>query len=248
MQIIDTHVHYGKISSFNMPLKDILILMKSKQVDAAIISSIENAEIYEGSVCNDSITNNTRLLDEIKDYNRLYMQYWIKPKTECMNDGIAYFIESNRKKVVGLKIHPFLSGMCITDDRMRPYLDFAKQINLPVSVHTAKGYDCECRYLASVCEKYPEVDFIAVHMDLGTDHKEAVQLINSVPNLYGDISWIRYEDYLDLGISPDKVMFGSDIPINMDTAYDFYEGYFINKNREKELMMRNALKLFPSLK
>ncbi|MFA7672955.1 MAG: amidohydrolase family protein [Clostridia bacterium] len=248
MKIIDTHVHYGKISSFNMPLEDILVLIKSRNIDAAVISSIENAEIYEGSLCNDSITNNACLLDEIKDDDRLYMQYWIKPNTERMNDGIAYFIENNRNKIIGLKIHPFLSGMCITDDRIRPYLDYAKQIRLPVSVHTAKGYGCECRYLASVCEKYPKVDFIAVHMDLGTDHKEAVELINGIPNLYGDVSWIKYSDYLDLGVSPGKVMFGSDIPINMDTAYDFYEGYFINKNREKGLMMGNALKLFPSLK
>jgi hypothetical protein len=247
MQIIDTHVHYGKIDKFNMPLKDILVLIKSRGISAAVISSIENAEIFEEAVCNDSITNNARLLNEIKDDSRLFMQYWIKPKTERMNNGIACFIENNRKKVIGLKIHPFFSGMCITDDRIRPYLDYARQMRLPVSVHTAKGYTCECRYLAMVCKQYPEVDFIAVHMDLGTDHKEAVELVNGIPNLYGDVSWIKYDDYRNLGVSPGKVVFGSDIPINMDTAYNFYEGYFTNKNNEKELMMGNALKLFPSL-
>lgn len=244
MQIIDTHVHYGKTDKINMTLEDICFLVKQRKIDVAIISSIENIENFKAFIFKDGLKRNTCLLDAIKDVEGLYMQYWIRPKTECMNNRIASFIENNRDKVLGLKIHPFLSKLCITDKRIKPYLDYAQQNLLPVSVHTAKGYECETRYLAKVCEDYPLVNFIAVHMDLGTDHKEAVSLVNKIPNLYGDVSWITYQDYLNLGVSKSKVLFGSDIPINMETAYDFYNDYFVHENEEEKLMHENALKLF----
>ncbi|HOD93320.1 MAG TPA: amidohydrolase family protein [Clostridia bacterium] len=244
MQIIDTHVHYGSIGSFDMKLEDVFNLMRKKEVNSAIISSIENAELYAKDSQKNSIDINKNLLDKIKDKNNLYMQYWIRPRFENMDDEIERFIQCNLDKIRGLKIHPFTSSMCINDKRIIPYLEFANKSKLTVSVHTAKGYECECRYLANICSEFPSANFIAVHMDLGTDHKEAVHYVNKIPNLYGDVSWIPYKEYKELDINEDKVIFGSDIPINMNTAYDFYDDYFINKKNETKLFYINIYKLF----
>lgn len=244
MQLIDTHVHYGNIGTFDMKLEDVCFLMAKNNVDVAIISSIENAEAYSKNEESKSIEINKKLLYKLRYTNNLFMQYWIRPKFEYMTNDIAYFIEDNIKKIVGLKIHPFLSSMCVTDDKIKPYLDFADKNRMTVAVHTAKGYDCECRYLADVSIRYPNANFIAVHMDLATDHKEAVNYVNSIPNLYGDVSWIQYNEYLNLGVNEDKVIFGSDIPINMETAYDFYKEYFNNKDKHIKLFQENAEILF----
>lgn len=244
MQIIDTHVHYGSINTFSMSLEDVCSLMKKKEVDVAVISSIENAELYDEHFENSSIEANSKLLREIRSFSNLYMQYWIRPKFEEMNEDIALFITSNRDKILGLKIHPFTSSMCINDNKIKPYLEFADKNRLTVSVHTATGYACECRYLAEICGYYPGADFIAVHMDLMTDHKEAVQFINDIPNLYGDVSWITYNDYKKLGINEEKIVFGSDIPINMDTAYEFYDDYFFHREKEAKLLYDNAKRIF----
>lgn len=80
-------------------------------------------------------------------------------------------------------------------------------------------------------------------MDLGTDHAEAVKFVNSLPNLYGDVSWIPYEEYKKLGVLPDKVLFGSDIPINVKTGYAFYDSYFKHAEGEELLMYKNAKKV-----
>ena len=248
MKIIDSHVHCGKIASFDMPMQTIDGMMAERGVASAIISNIENAETTGDKrfkpLPAHSTEINARLLEQIAGRQGLFMQYWIRPALEEMSGRTARFIEGNRAKIVGLKIHPFMSAMRVDDVRMRPYLEYAQEQGLPVAVHTAAGYGCECRYLADVCARYPKANFVAVHMDLGTDHAEAVGFVNSLPNLYGDVSWIPYAEYKKLGVDPEKVLFGSDIPINMQTGYDFYGGYFKNAEREELLMHRNAEKLF----
>lgn len=248
MNIIDSHVHYGEIASFSMPMRTIDEMMAERSVAVAIISNIENAETTgeKGFVplSEHSTQLNARLLEKIADRSGLYMQYWIRPAIEDMSGEIARFIENNAQKVVGLKIHPFMSAMRVDDERMRPYLEYAQERGLPVAVHTAAGYGCECRYLAEVCARFPKTNFIAVHMDLGTDHAEAVKFVNSLPNLYGDVSWIPYEEYKKLGVLPDKALFGSDIPINIQTGYAFYDSYFKHAEGEELLMYKNAEKVF----
>ena len=247
MKIIDSHVHCGKIASFDMSMQTIDEMMAERGVASAIISNIENAETTGKNdfvpLSAHSTELNARLLEKIVDRQGLYMQYWIRPGIEDMSGRIARFIESS-DKIVGLKIHPFMSAMRVDDARICPYLEFAQERELPVAVHTAAGYGCECRYLAEVCKRFPKTNFIAVHMDLGTDHAEAVGLINSLPNLYGDVSWISYQEYKKLGVASDKVLFGSDIPINLQTGYDFYGSYFENVEGEELLMHTNAEKLF----
>lgn len=247
MKIIDSHVHCGKIASFDMPVQTVDKMMAECGIASAIISNIENVETTGDKnfvpISMHSTELNARLLEKIVDRKELYMQYWIRPGIEEMSGKIARFIE-NSDKIVGLKIHPFTSAMRIDDERIRPYLEFAQERGLPVAVHTAAGHGCECTYLAKVCKLFPKTNFIAVHMDLGTDHTKAVGFINSLSNLYGDISWISYEEYKKLGVAPDKVLFGSDIPINLQTGYKFYDGYFKNAEKEELLMHLNAEKVF----
>lgn len=244
MQIIDTHVHCGSIGTFDLKLEDVLRLMQNNCVDIAVISGIDNAELYDEYFERHSLDANTKLLEKIRGYDNLYMQYWIRPKFENMTEEIASFILNNRDKICGLKIHPFTSSMCINDNRIKPYLEFSDKNKLTVSVHTATGYNCECRYLAELCGNYPNADFVAVHMDLMTDHTEAVKYVNEIPNLYGDVSWITYSDYKNLEVDEEKIVFGSDIPINMETEYQFYKEYFINKEKEVKLLYNNAKRIF----
>lgn len=236
-----------------MPLERTIPLLAERGVGRGIFSNIDNAECLDGGEgkrepllqgAEDSVALNLRLLEELRPYGNLYMLYWIRPAEERMSGRIAGLIERNRDKILGLKVHPFLSGMGIDDPRIADYLRFADKARLPVAVHTAGGGGCECRRLAKFCRMFPGASFIAVHMDLGTDHREAAGLVSSIANLYGDVSWIPYNEYVRLGARPDKVLFGSDIPINPKVGYEFYEGYFQNARKEERLLWANAERLF----
>lgn len=83
MKIIDSHVHYGEIASFSMPMRTIDEMMAERSVAVAIISNIENAETTGDKdfipFSEHSTKLNARLLEKIEDRPEMYMQYWIRP-------------------------------------------------------------------------------------------------------------------------------------------------------------------------
>ena len=99
-----------------------------------------------------------------------------------------------------------------------------------------------------------------VHMGLGTDNSEAIELVSRLPNLYGDTTWVSPESTYRLiktaGIG--KVLFGSDNPIDGKDTYlhnrtgdrSLYQIYFnefktmITSEEYDRLMYKNAAELF----
>ena len=246
---IDSHLHYGCIANLNMPFSSILNHMESRGVTHGILSSVENGEYFgENFVYLSSkgqLESNQELLNLITPYDNLLMQFWIKPLTENLTNEIGDFIVNNPKKITAMKIHPFMSRMPVTDKRMIAYIDFADSIGLPIVVHTAIGYECECKYLFEIAKKFPKTKFLAVHMDLGSDHREAAKLIARCNNLYGDTTWVSYHDFLNIKDKiGHKILFGSDVPINPETGYQFYEKYFNNKHQLSDIFERNINEFF----
>ena len=43
-------------------------------------------------------------------------------------------------------------------------------------------------HLYNAAKAHPNVDFVMVHMDLGTDNSQTLDLLGRLPNLYGDTS------------------------------------------------------------
>ena len=82
-----------------------------------------------------------------------------------------------------------------------------------------------------MAKKYPGTKFVMVHMGLGTDNNEAIELISKLPNLYGDTTWVPVHSTLKFinTVGIDKILFGSDNPI------DGPDTYFCNRNGERSL-------------
>ncbi len=104
----------------------------------------------------------------------------------------------------------------------------------------------------SLLKKYPAINFVMVHMGLGTDNKKAIDYIAQLDNLYGDTSWVSLESTLRAveKCGSHKILFGTDSPID---GIDTYEKYLelIEGLRKKlptkdfeNLMFHNAIKLF----
>ena len=107
---------------------------------------------------------------------------------------------------------------------------------------------------------FPRVDFVMVHMGLGTDNNEAIDLISKLPNLYGDTTWVPVESTLKLikNAGIEKIFFGSDNPIDGKDTYfcnregcrSLYQQYFyelkdlISPQDYNKLMYENAASVF----
>jgi predicted TIM-barrel fold metal-dependent hydrolase len=118
-------------------------------------------------------------------------------------------------------------------------------------VHTAKDNLSNPEQLLTLAKEYPTVSFIMVHMGLCSDNELAIGCLTQAENLYGDTTWVPW-DKVDKAIricGSEKMMFGSDAPIDGNRSYAFYET-LLEAYRMKHtpamdnLMYKNAQRIF----
>lgn len=254
--IIDSHLHQGTRGIFDLPCELVLEQMDRYGIDRGIVSSVECAEYQPDRdevfpEPDTQLQTNHRLLELVKSSGgRLVQSFWCKPATESAQ-GVLEFCRENREYVRGLKFHPFYSRLPLEDTRYRPYLEIARILSLPVSVHTAPDNRSTPRQLLRLAREYPQVQFIMVHMELGTDHEDAINCVSRADNLYGDTTWVT-ADKVNRAMQicgSEKILFGSDAPIDADHNYPFYSQLLSSYRREPDgswadVMYRNAQRLF----
>ena len=257
--IIDSHLHFGSMGDFKMPAKVLIKSMKKYKIDFGIVSNIEAIsydnqqnlipEAYHYS----QLEANQKTLDLVKKYpNKLKGQFWIKPHQEGFKQEVAQFMLKNKDYFVGLKIHPFHSKLKITDKKYEKYLDFAQANNFSVAVHTAKDEVSQPYHLAEVAKKYPEIDFIMVHLGLGTNNKAAIEYVAEIDNLYGDTTWVDFTKVKEAvrKCGSQKILFGSDNPIDGLDTYKSYTKFLQEGQRHftqqeyTNIFSANAKKIF----
>lgn len=169
-------------------------------------------------------------------------------------------IADNRDIIYGLKLHPFHSRTAPDDETLESVYEIAAEYNLPVVSHTGGCAEADSLRLYNAAKKHPEINFVMVHMDLGTDNSQAIELLGKLPNLYGDTTWVPVESTLKAinKWGSEKILFGSDNPIDGKDTYlndkfgnrSLYQQYFnefkamVSKEDYDNIMYRNAKKLF----
>ena len=95
-------------------------------------------------------------------------------------------IADNRDIILALKVHPTLSNLSFTDEKMHPYLKLAEKYNLPVMVHTADDEVANPMRVYEMACRYPKLKFIMAHMgSFGNDHDVDALLLSKHKNVYG---------------------------------------------------------------
>lgn len=135
-----------------------------------------------------------------------------------------------------------------------------EKYHLPMVSHTGGCEEASPKYVYNMAKKYPGVNFIMAHMGLGTDNKEAVDLMAKADNLYADTTWVPVSTTVEVirRYGSKRVMFGSDSPIDGVDTYDcnkngepsLYREYFngiekiIGHRAYEDLMYKNAIRIF----
>lgn len=260
VMIIDTHTHIGNIFNFSVSKQDLLNSMNRYHIRYSLVSSLEGAEYGHNQVQVPpaEIRSQIKINQDVIDFAHIYPDrigalLWVMPHTGGATREFERLIQENRDVVFGLKFHPYHNKMNFDSPATEEYLALARKFRLPVVTHTADGESSPAR-VAVMAQKYPDLSFLMVHMGLGSDNEESIELISRYPNLYGDTTWVRPENALKMmercGI--DKLMFGTDSPIDgIDTyANPIYQTYLhdwesrIGKENYDKLVMKNAIRFF----
>lgn len=265
--IVDIHVHIGSADGFNLSAEDVLYSMETYKIDYAIVSSIEAVEYYPDLT---EIPTNLQksqlecLNDCIKfarsNPSKIGAAFWFKPHTEKLTKEIKDTIQNNLDVIKALKLHPYYSKTSTDSPEVEEYLYLAEEFNLPIIIHTGGCDEAEPYTVYNAAKKFPKVNFIMAHMGLGSDNSEAIKLISSLPNLYGDTAWVPIKSAISLieKSSSKKLFFGSDSPIDGKDTYlhnktgdrSLYQEYFnelkelISQRDYENIMYKNALKMF----
>ena len=239
--LIDSHVHIGTfygITTSIMPCEMVMQSMEKYGIDYSLVSNASGCE-FDSTLKplgierkkSQAEINYDAIAFAKSNPGRIGVLLWGKPFTETADEIFEKMIVENRGVVLGIKLHPFHSQLHFDDTRIDSYCQMARNYHLPILVHCANDRTCEPSVIAKMAEKYPDVIFIMAHLGLGTDHQEAISLISTYPNLYGDTAWVPWEDVkkaIDT-CGSEKILFGTDNPINGLDTYDdedIYNHYF----------------------
>ena len=265
--LIDTHVHIGAILDFEMREEDVIYSMNRYGVDFSLVSGVNAAEFdHNGQRIPDGLqTPQNQVFERTLRFARRYpdrigVTPWMKLYAETPDDGFIRLLEENRELVYGLKLHPFHSRVAPDDPRAEAVYEIARKYHLPVVSHTGGCEEARSVHLYNAALKHPDINFVMVHMDLGSDNSEAIELLGKADNLYGDTTWVPVKSTLKAieRWGSGKILFGSDNPIDGADTYlhnktgdrSLYQEYFneframICPEDYDNIMYRNAARLF----
>ena len=265
--IIDTHVHIGTCIGFDMRPEHVLYSMERYGIDFSIVSNGEAAEYdHEGRPIPAELqkSQNETFLDTVRFAcaypDKIGVAVWLKTASELPDDEFVRILRENRDVIYAFKFHPFHSRVAPDSPRMEPIYRLAAEYDLPIVSHTGGCEEARSIHLYNAAKAHPELSFVMVHMDLGTDNREAIELLGKLPNLYGDTTWVSVESTLEAvrRWGSEKILFGSDNPIDgKDTYLDngrgersLYQAYFnefrsmVTPEDYDNIMYKNAERLF----
>lgn len=265
---IDTHVHIGgEKLGFQMNEDMVIESMKKYQIDYAIVSNIDAAEVDHQQIVFPEAyqISQEAALERVlhfakKNPDKIGAAVWAKPRLQGVTQELERLIRENREWIYAIKLHPFHSNVAPNDERVIPYLELANKYRLPIVSHTGGGEAASPQKLFEAAKMFSTIPFVMVHMGLGSNNREALDLLGKADNLYGDTTWVSMETTIEAikRYGSKKILFGSDAPIDGVDTYlcnpkgerSIYQDYFhilpekISKEAYEDLMYRNAIELF----
>ncbi len=145
----------------------------------------------------DSIMKNPNCIDTVLSDRRLLFSPVIDLKKDIKEQLFAIEAHIDDWKTVGLKIFLTYQKGRADDKKLFYAYDFAEKYNLAVTYHTGLpslvlpcDNDMEgsrAEYIGNVCEIYPNVNFIAAHLD-DPRFEECIDVMSTHSNLFSDFS------------------------------------------------------------
>jgi predicted TIM-barrel fold metal-dependent hydrolase len=210
--IIDAHCHLGVPYGREAPsdtfwgAERYLALMDKHSVEKACVQSTMAANL---TASNDIVN------EEIKKANgRLNGVVRVNPNDK---EGSLKEIDM-RVKQQGwkmIKLHPYLQGFPIDSEVAFPIFEKARELKIPVQVHTCSSFTNTPGQVAIAAELFPEVTILMSHMGMPDLVEQALIAAKLRPNIVLETALqvipAMTKEAVRL-IGPERVVFGSDSP------------------------------------
>ena len=212
--ILDAHIHIGEW--------DDPVLGHTSATVQTVDETLRDVGIQGAALTTSDRRENLRLLDEVEREGRLryWVFPWIDPGGEAHED--LAFLEAHIDRISGIKLHPSLSRLPVTDAGYMPFLDLASRHRLPVLVHCGQWQEmASYRFVLDVAEHYPRIDFIMAHgggnnAALRLEAPREIERRGSPRNIYIDLTglglWWAAEIAIER-LGADRFLYGSDFPL-----------------------------------
>ena len=243
MRIINSHMHLGPCRIFDVTIteKELMDGMKQNDVTASIVQPFPGAP------------NPKKIHDEIarltsENPGKIFGMVSLNPH----QSDEEYLAELDRlvkdHKFVGVKIHTIGHSINPLANDATKVFEAAKRLGIPVMVHTGPGIPFSLPSLiVPRAKQYPDVNIILAHAGCGmVISDEIVPTVLACKNVYIETSWssILEKQIFLRTLGADKILFGSDLRINISTELHQYKVLDLPEEDLDKILFKNANKLF----
>ena len=206
-KIIDSHAHIGDLNGKTYTKSQLDVFVKSTLPNNDDIEKMYVSNLDVLTSKKSELEGNRELLDKFGNSNKYELFLACSPKDGNV-DNIKNLVKENPNKFIGLKFHPTLQNLDLSDSRYIPYLEFANENKIPCLFHSAVALidgkinptvkdvsDPESIY--KIAKQFRQTPFVMAHLGAGwqESHDKAIDVLiesikNGDANLYADISWV----------------------------------------------------------
>ncbi len=227
--ICDAHVHVGyfprkgKAQPFYYSPRRILGILDRCSVTSFIFSSTNAVWDFSGEAMHSEAREMLSLAG-----NRAHPFFWVTDeylKNDPELDRLPGFYE-------GLKLHGGETPWLRHPKRLLRLLAIARERRLRVQIHTSERDDVSGSAISSYlpyCVKFPTVKFDLAH---GKPAADVPRAVNEHENVYVDCAYCSgavVRQWLEAGAREDRIMFGSDLPVQQRYSDLSLTSYLRNK-------------------
>ncbi len=217
--IIDAHIHVGSWLH-----ADFLGRASDVQGTLAMLeqSGVGGAVLMPSDRCDNAGLRDELLRAAPGFAGPLWLLAWVRPGTRDLD-----VVRAHRRDFAGLKIHPSLARVRLTDDSYRPALELAEEHDLVVLVHCGRwteiaGY----QHAIEAAARHPKVRFVFAHAggDTPPNASGAAQAVadGGLENVWFEFSGLREYWVIERNVKllgAGRYLMGSDYPLAHPLMY-----------------------------
>jgi hypothetical protein len=235
-EIIDSHVALGVEHHLHLEAADYLPAMTANGVSMAIARPT-GAEL---AVLNRA--GNDRVMTAGPRFRAL-----VTANPWFGNAGLDELDRCRRLGAVGLYLHPTRQGFMPTDPIVEPFVQFAREADWPVVIHTGTYVQSDVLAVAELARRLPDLTFICDCAGFSDMWFELPGVIAEVANLVfiASLIWPRAIGNTVKNVGAHKVLFGSGEPRDsLPAALKRYDRLDLTDEDRRAIFSGNARRLF----
>lgn len=242
MKIFDVHTHSGKwpFAGLRDDNEFSMQTLRTFNIEKCIVSSAE-AIVY------DMVAGNAQMAAFVAAHDELFGYVVLNPNyLELSEAELEKY--SDRKDIVGVKLHPFYSQTPFNADDSKKLVRMIAGRNMPILVHTHDVPWSSPAQVGEVAGEFPDQVIIMGHGGL-TNFTDGIAVTAEHDNIFLEICGSPIPsgkiDKAVQKLGPEKILYGSDIALfspafALGTVLDAD----ISEGQKEDILYNNADKLF----